>query len=1187
MSKETACRAGRLAFLLAACLALSYGTHTTAGRQSTEPAGPPVEAVRLNNLGVGSMNRYDYKDAVEFFRKALTLDPGFEPARVNLGIALFYAQNLDEAGAVLREALAADAKNLFARYTLGLLLKTQGRTEEAAREFALVAEADPDDAECWYNLGILYARLGRNDQAEAAFRRALALQPTNTSAMYNLGMLLLKLGRTEESKTILERFRPLQQVGTERSDLALGIQYGEMGKYALTLDYLPKFRSPAPAPPSEAAAAPFKDVSAEAGLASLPESAPAGGFPEGLRAAADYLARLMEAGRPPYRSASVALSDLDGDGDIDALVTRYRGALRRWQTLVLLNDGRGRFADASASSGIANSGLQACAALGDYDNDGLPDVYLVGPGGDRLYRNLGGGRFADVTERAGVGDGEWGSSATFVDYDHDGDLDLFVCRRGALGGLPPGPLSPAPSANRMLRNNGNGSFTDVTGALGIETVRRTALGMIGSDLDNDRDIDLIVLDEDGPPQIFVNERNDLFVDRSAQLLVGATGTLRSLTVADLDQDGNMDVFLAAGAGRPNLLLRNRGGGSMEADPASRELLQASAGTERCATGALDYDLDGDLDLYVWECGAAGRGTLWRNAGEGRYEYAGRLGTGGAVSAAAADLDGDGRPDIFYVDGSGTPRMLRNTAGTGNRWIGVRLEGVRSNRSGIGAKVEIRAGLLYQKFEIQAHNGSLAQDPPVIWCGLGSAVRADTVTVRWPSGILQSEIDVPAGEVARVTELNRKGTSCPLLYTWNGKGFEFITDFLGGCAIGYLVAPGRYGMPDTDEYVLIRGSQLVPREGKYMVRMANQLEETIMFDRAQLLVVDHPPGTEVYPNEKLVGAPPFPEFRIYTARNPRLPVSAVDGKGNDVLRLIARKDRIYPTGFRLLPFKGYAERHELILDLGPLEDAAKILLLMDAWIDYADSSSNLAASQAGIALEEPCLQVRDRSGRWRTVLPAMGFPAGLPRTMTVDLTGRFLSADHHVRIVTNMRIYWDRIRIDTSRDEPVRVTRLDPAAADLRFLGYPAYYSPDGREPWIYDYSRIRPSDLWLTHAGAYTRHGDVRELLLERDDMYAITRHGDEIALVFDADSVPAPPRGWARDYLLYADGYGKDMDLNSLYPEVIGPLPFHAMSAYPYPANEKYPDDEAHRRYLKEYNTRIYPPAGGGTGRAVSAARP
>jgi hypothetical protein len=586
---------------------------------------------------------------------------------------------------------------------------------------------------------------------------------------------------------------------------------------------------------------------------------------------------------------------------------------------------------------------------------------------------------------------------------------------------------------------------------------------------------------------------------------------------------------------------------------------------------LDYDNDGDLDLYLLGKDENGAGSLWENLGRGEYRFAGDLGDEG-TSAAVADFDGDGLTDILLLDISGNPHLLKNKTLNSNHWIGIRLAGRNSNRAGFGSRVEIRSGYSFLKYEVQGHNGYLSQDSPIWWLGLGSAAKADTVTVRWPGGVLQSEINVAADKVVQVRELDRKGTSCPLLYTWTGDGYDFVTDFLGGSAIGYLTAPGRYNYPDTDEYVLIEGNQLKPRDGKYLLNLANQLEEIIMFDQAQLLVVDHPAGTEIYPNERLMPAPPFPEFKIFTARDPRLPISAVDGSGKDVLALIAERDRTYPSAFKLLPFKGYADSHSITLDLGPLSDADKVLLILDAWIDYADSTANLAASQAGVALVPPYLQVRDRAGDWQTVIPSMGFPAGLSKAMTVDLTGKFPTRDHHVRIVTNMRIYWDRIRVAASTEEEIRITRLDPDTANLHFLGYPKYYTPDGKKPWIYDYSRIEPTEMWGTHGGSYTRYGDVRPLLLDRDDMYVITRHGDEITVGYDAEAVPPLEEGWDRDFLLYADGFGKDMDIHSLYPEIMGPLPFHGMSRYPYPSTEKYPDDEAHRQYMREYNTRIYP---------------
>ncbi len=1146
-----------------------------AGQQQI-PAGPPATgAVVQNNIGVGYMNQFLFKEATPFFQNALAADPSFNLARINLGIAALYNQDIDEAQKALEDALARDEKNPYTNFCLGLLYKNKGESDKAVERFRRVTELDPSDPSSLYNLGVIYSRQRKNQEAESALKRCLELDPLNTSAMYNLGSLLVKTGRTEEGNTILERFRGMQQKGNAASGMGVGSQYGEMGKYALAMSY--PFASPGSEVSQKPAggSAPFVDVTSEAGLSGL-ETSPAfrKSFPIPF-SAQDWNPEYLKNELLPAMGGSVALADLNNDGAIDAVVTRFNAAQHTWQTLILLNSGKGTFVDASTSSGVKNSGSQISAAIGDYDNDALPDIYLVGVNGNALYHNLGSGRFENVTEKAGVAGSGFCVSATFVDYDHDGDLDLYACRYADLSKLPTGnsltfPDSFPPAKNLMFRNNANGTFTENAAALGVAAGGHHSIGMIPSDVDNDRDIDLVLVNDDAPPQIFANEREDRFTEVTAKSLPGISGALHTLNIADFNRDGAMDFFFAPASAGKNQLWLNGGEGRYKVDARSPELAEALAQGPRFASGFLDYDNDGDLDLYLF--GRNGKGTLWENSGDGRFVFAGQLPASDVRGAASADFDGDGRTDVLCLDSSGSPHLLKNSVRNSNHWIGIHVEGLNGEKLGFGAKVEVRAREIFQKFEVQGHNGYLSQDSPVLWVGLGQAEKADTVTVRWPGGVLQSEINVPADRIAEIKELDRKGTSCPLLYTWNGRAYEFVTDFLGGCAIGYLEEPGRYSIPDTDEYVLIEGNKLTPHDGHYLLNLNNQLQEIIMFDRAQLLVVDHPAGTEIHPNERLMPAPPFPEFRLYTARNPRLPRSATDDSGRDILPLIAKKDRIYPTDFKSLPFKGYAESHAITLDLGNIEHAAKIVLLMDAWIDYADSSANRAASQSGLTQIPPYLQVRDRQGKWQTVMPSMGFPAGLPKTMTVDLTGKFITSDSHVRIATNMKIYWDRIRVDTSADEETRVVRLNPESADLHFRGYPVYYTPDGRQPRIYDYSRIRADEAWQTHTGAYTRFGDVRDLLLRRDDEFVITRHGDEISLSFDAARVEPQRQGWVRDYLLYADGYGKDMDMNSLYAEVVGPLPFHAMSRFPYPEMEKYPDDEEHRAYLRKYNTRVYP---------------
>jgi len=488
---------------------------------------------------------------------------------------------------------------------------------------------------------------------------------------------------------------------------------------------------------------------------------------------------------------------------------------------------------------------------------------------------------------------------------------------------------------------------------------------------------------------------------------------------------------------------------------------------------------------------------------------------------------------------------------------------------VGCKVEVKAGLMWQKMELRGN----AQDGGSVHLGLRDKRKADLVRVLWPSGVRQTESDLDVDQTILVTELDRKGTSCPIVYGWDGGKFRFLTDILGGAIIGYPLDDYRtYFVPDPDEYIRIDGDALQPRDGFYVLQFCDQLEEIAYLDRAQLLAVDHPIDVEIYPNEYLPAGPPYPEFRVHALRNLRPPVAAWDGDGNDVLDAVRHRDRIYPGGFHRLHHRifGYAEEHEVVLDLGDLSGSEGAVLVAYGWAEYAHSTNNVAAAQMRMSLTSPYLQAMDENDQWRTVLSDIGFPAGLPKTMTVDLTGAFLTGDYRIRIVTNMVVYWDQFLIGERWDEiPLQIIRVDPSHASLHWLGYPRTLLPGGEKPEVYDYHDRTDFATWGRLIGGYTRYGDVRDLLLTVDDRYVIMGPGEQISLRFDAAEFPALKEGWTRDFLFYADGFGKDMDINSAYSTTVEPLPFHAMSGYPYPNTESYPSDSEHIEYILEYNTR------------------
>jgi hypothetical protein len=386
-------------------------------------------------------------------------------------------------------------------------------------------------------------------------------------------------------------------------------------------------------------------------------------------------------------------------------------------------------------------------------------------------------------------------------------------------------------------------------------------------------------------------------------------------------------------------------------------------------------------------------------------------------------------------------------------------------------------------------------------------------------------------------------------------------------MGYWLAPGVRNSPDPDEYVRIAGDRLRPRDGRYELRVTNELEEAVFLDRLELVSVDHPAGVEVHPNEGLRAAPE--PLHVYTTRDAQPPIAAVDEHGHDVRDRLLRVDRRYPDDFTLERIRGYAAEHSLTLTL-PVSSAGRRVLLLTGWTDYAFSGDNVAAHQAGLKMVPPLLQIEDAGGGWRTAIENIGFPAGRPQTVPVDLTDRIPRSTRRVRIVTTMRIFWDQALVDLSDGRaPVTMTRTDPVGSTLRWRGFSGERTPDGREPFGYAYEDVSSLSPWKVLAGRYTREGDVRDLLTRADDRFVVSRPGDEIAVAFDAAAFPALPGGWTRTFLLYANGFSKEMDLNSSSPDVVGPLPFHGMAQYPFEADERRFND-SYRAYVERYNTRV-----------------
>ncbi|HUE54673.1 MAG TPA: FG-GAP-like repeat-containing protein [Candidatus Udaeobacter sp.] len=1096
-----------------------------------ETSGHAAEAYRLNTLGVAYMNQQRPADAQKYFEQALEADPKFAVARLNLGVSFLGQQKLEPARDALVAATDELPKDPYAWYNLGLVYKDLAENDKGIEAFQHVTEIT-QEADPYYFLGYLYSQIQKYDQAIAAFQKGLSLYPYHASSEFGLARALQRKGDTAGAKEHLARF---QKITAEHLGAPFGAGYGDQGRYSL-------------------AELPLSTVAEVRSAISVHYTSQLNAF--GAKAAQEkYLG--------PGPSTGACFFDYDGDGKSDLFLV---SGTEKGTSRLLRNLGDGRFEDVTEDTGIHLGGNGWGCAAGDFDNDGKTDLAVCLSDGVRLLHNKGDGRFEEVTEKAGIRREKGCVGLTFVDYDHDGDLDLYVT-------MAPDSLGTGASPHNVLwRNNGNSTFTDISEetALGIAA---TGAGVVTTDFNNDRAVDFVIAGGANGAAIYLNPREGKFtplagIDFSKQSLSPAVGVM----AFDFNKDGWMDLAFTH-AGAPGITLwRNVEGKRLE-----RVALPDFGWQRGWGLAALDYDNDGWLDLVAaGETSSGAELRLLRNLGSKGWSDVTKETHLDAVklnqprAVAVADIDGKGAADLVVTQLGGGPLVLRNESGNEHNWMRIDLKALNDNKNGIGTKVELYAGTLYQKWEVQGASGYLGQNGNSIVAGLGSENGAEVVRLLWPTGVPQDEINLAAKKVHSIGELDRRGSSCPILFSWNGSEYEFIADMIGPGVVGHWVAPGERDVPDPDEYLKVAAHSAKPRNGMLSFRFMEPMEETVYLDQVRLLAIDHPAAYEVIPNERFVSAPPFPEFRVIASRDTRAPLEAWDDHGNNVQALIAKRDRKYVTDFEGLPFAGFAKLHWLELDLGEWDAQKPLRLIIDGYTDYFTATSMYAADQAGIKVIAPYVEALDKQGKWVRVVEDMGFPAGLERTMVADLTDKLPAGTRRIRIVNNLKIYWDAIRIDQTRDaQEARVAEVPLAKAALDYLGYPQEIRLQPASDTTYSYTHRSKTGPYAHAAGNYTRYGDVFDLLRSSDDRFVVFGSGEGLKLDFDPRKLPTLPAGWVRDYFFYADGFEKDLDFYAAHAFTVEPLPRHTLLPYPYPEGNEYPADAEHLGYQLEYNTR------------------
>ncbi len=476
--------------------------------------------------------------------------------------------------------------------------------------------------------------------------------------------------------------------------------------------------------------------------------------------------------------------DFDDDGWVDLFLVDSGatpgGAPRRNDSRLFRNRDGVRFEEVTERAGIRSVGYGQGCCVGDYDNDGDLDLYLTHYGPNQLYRNNGDGTFSDVTPKAGAGDSRWSTSAAFADMEGDGDLDLYVTdyvryRPGQeppcyLPGkvpayCPPSQFDGVPDT--LYRNNGDGTFTDVTREAGVWDEAGKGLGCVWSDVDDDGDPDLYVANDGSVNRLYRNDGKGRFEDITwtAGVGLGENGEAQAgmgTDAGDVDNDGRFDLVVANFSEEMNSLYRNEGKGlfsdrSVDSGIGTPSLLRLGFGAD-----LFDYDLDGWKDLVVAnghvfdtigrvrsDIGAAQPPLLYRNLG-GRFEdVSDQVGApfqrpAVARGLATADFDNDGDPDLLMMRLNGPPILLRNDGGNERQWLGLRLRGRSGNRSAIGARVTVRGAGGDQVEEVRSGSGYCSQNDLRLLFGLGSTPVAARVVIRWPGGTEQVVEGLAAG-----------------------------------------------------------------------------------------------------------------------------------------------------------------------------------------------------------------------------------------------------------------------------------------------------------------------------------------------------------------------------------------------------------------------------------------------------------